>query len=122
MVIVGGMFTYSFSVDRHAWNRRTAQSLARSALEQTRGKDFREMASGASEWPPATMRASERAKLPSAGTVFRISVTVTPDGVVDDSVTQRQLVSTVTWHGKRGEEKVQLETTASRVFQRIAQP
>lgn len=122
MTIVGGMFTYSFSVDRRAWNQRTAQSLARSALEQVRGLDFQEMASSSSVWPPDTMPAAERAKLPSAGTAFKIEVTVTPDGPVEDSVVERQLVSIVTWSGNNREEKVRLETSAARVFQRINQP
>lgn len=122
MTLVGGMFTYSFSVDRRAWNQRTAQSLARSALEQIRGVDFKDMTSNSYVWPPEAMAVAERAKLPSAGTTFKVEVTVTPDGPVEDSVLERHLVSTVTWSGKNGEERVRLETTSARVFQRINRP
>lgn len=122
MVIVGGMFTFSFSVDRRAWNQRTARSLARSALEEVRGREFAVMASSTSVWPPAGMPAAERAKLASGGTEFTIEVTVDPSGPVDDTVQQRQVRSVVTWRGKNGDERLEAETTVARVYQRVHEP
>ncbi len=122
MVIIGGMFTYSFSIDRRAWNERTARSLARSAIEAARGQKFEDMRSATSTWPPAGLPASERSKLASGGTDYNVALTVDPDGHVDETVKQRLVRCVVTWRGKNGEERIETETTVARVFQRINEP
>ena len=103
VVLVAGLFPYSFSVDRKAWNNRTAQSLARSALEEARGLDFDNL---------ATFQRS----VTKDGTTFSVAVTVTEVGTPPD-VREKNLLCTVTWPRKNGVDVLTLETKVAKLYQ-----
>lgn len=103
IVLVSGLFPYSFSVDRRAWNQRTAQSLARSALEEARGVRFDTLASFS--------RQAVR-----QGTRFNVSVEVSSVGTPPD-VREKDVTCTVSWPIKNGTDSLVLETKVAKLYQ-----
>jgi type II secretory pathway pseudopilin PulG len=102
VVIVAGLFPYSFSVDRKAWNQRTAQSLARSALEEARGQEFDSLD-------------SFQRSVTKDGTTFQVELSVNALGAPD--VREKDLVCTVSWPRKNGVDTLRLESKVAKLYQ-----
>ena len=102
IVMVAGLFPYSFSVDRKAWNQRTAQSVARSALEEARGQEFEELAT------------FERTVVKD-NTRFDAVVTVTSVGGAD--AREKTVVCKVSWPRQNGTDTLTLATTVAKLHQ-----
>lgn len=103
VVLVAGLFPYSFSVDRRAWNQRTAQSLARSAMEEARGVKFDELTSFSRN---ATRE----------GTPFSVGVVVQDVGTPPD-VREKTLICTVSWPVKNGTDQLVLQSKVAKLYQ-----
>lgn len=109
IVMVAGLFPYSFSVDKEAWNQRTAQSLARSALEEARGTRFDDLVD------------FERSLLKD-GTTYRVAVRVVDvhQDPADPTrpVIEKSVTCEVSWPRKHGAERpLRLETTVAKLYQ-----
>lgn len=117
VVLVAGMFPYSFSIDARTWNTRTAQSLARSAFEKARGEKFEDLI-GFNE------------VVTRNNTPFTIDVRVTPievaspaGGTAPPDVREKVVVCTVTWPRNNGTDTLLEETRIPKLFQpRAATP
>ena len=103
IVMVAGLFPYSFSVDRKAWNQRTAQSLARSAMEEARGQRFDDLMS--------FNRTHSK-----DGTTFGVEVRVTDVGTPPD-VREKDVVCTVTWPRKNGVDTIVVSSKVAKLYQ-----
>lgn len=113
IVMVAGLFPYSFSVDRHAWNQRTAQSLARSAIEEARGRRFDDLVNSTH---------SVLKKGPwedTAGTQFAVDVRVDvePAGTPSADAREKTVLCKVSWHSKNRDEFVTIEGKVAKMFQ-----
>jgi type II secretory pathway pseudopilin PulG len=104
-VLVAGLFPYSFSVDRHAWNQRTAHSLARSALERTRGQRFEQMA-------------SFQQTVSKDGTNFVVEVQVSEASLPLEE-REKDVVCTVTWPRQNGVDRFVMQTRVARLHQAL---
>lgn len=103
VVLVAGLFPYSFSVDRKAWTARAAQSLARSALEEARGKKFEELATFTRD-------------VVKDGTPFQVTTTVTGVGT-PPSDREKDVVCTVSWPVKNGTDTLVLQSKVAKLYQ-----
>ena len=102
VVLVAGLFPYSFSVDRKAWNERSAQSLARSEIEECRGRKFEDI-------PALT-----NLVVVKDGTTFSIETRVddiSPPG------REKDVKCTVTWPAKHGTGQLVLQSKIAKLYQ-----
>lgn len=102
VVLVAGMFPYSFSVDRSAWTRRAAQNLARLQLEAMRAKSFDSVAS---------LVGSQRVD----NVEFLYQVEVSDIG--SPPVREKRVICRVNWAVKNGQKSLNQETRLSRYFE-----
>lgn len=108
IALVAGLFPYSFSVDRKAWNKRTAQSLARSAVERCRGLPFAELTSFQESHPP---------KAGQTGPVYTVQVDVTALPVGAAEPREKKVLCRVSWPEKNGLGELVLESRVAKMFQ-----
>ncbi len=109
VVLVAGMFPYSFSIDARTWNTRTAQSLARSAFEKARGEKFEDLAS--------FNEVVTRNNTPFTVELVITPVMVTPVGGGPPEAREKVAVCTVTWPRNNGTDTLVEETRIPKLFQ-----
>lgn len=112
IVLVAGLFPYSFSVDRKAWNKRTAQSLARSAVERCRGVKFSDLVDFTETHPPEAGQ---------TGPTFTVEVTVTslpsdPSNPTSEA-REKKIACKVSWPEKHGLGELVVESRVAKLYQ-----
>ncbi len=108
IALVAGLFPYSFSVDRKAWNKRTAQSLGRSAIERCRGTKFDELVSFTQTHPPEAGQ---------GGPTYTVRVDVTSLPFDSPDVREKKVNCRVSWPEKYGMGELILESRVAKMFQ-----
>lgn len=100
LVIMAGVFPFSYTADQKAWKKASAHRLAQTALEQSRESDFETLADSVS-----TQRVEN--------TNFRIEITYTD--TTAPPVKAKNVRCRVTWETKRGQDSYQQEAQVVRL-------
>ncbi|MCA9780095.1 MAG: hypothetical protein KC800_25385 [Candidatus Eremiobacteraeota bacterium] len=95
LVLIAGIFPFSYNVDQKAWRMGSAQRIASSTLERLRGQEFDTLASGF-----AVVKVEQ--------VPFEVTVTVTDS--TPDPVKSKNVVCEVAWDTKNGRERYLQET------------
>lgn len=101
VVMIAGIFPYSYRVDQKAWRKSSAQRLLGSTIEQIRGQAFEEVASSSN-----TVMVEQ--------VPFRVNVTVSD--TTPEPVKSKTVHCTVTWDSSQGEESFAQETRVAKFY------
>lgn len=101
VVLIAGIFPYSYQVDQKAWQKSSAQRLAASELERLRAADFDSLAGSSN-----TVRVEQ--------VPFVVTTTVT--NTTPPPVKAKNVVCQVEWRTPNGTEKYIQETRIVKLY------
>ena len=101
VVLIAGVFPYSYTVDQKAWRKSSAQRLVGSTIEQIRGQAFEDIASSS-----ATVMVEQ--------VPFKVDVTVSD--TTPHPVKSKTVHCTVSWNSPQGQESFAQETRVAKFY------